>query len=90
MTNTLSQKTTTKQPDSSSERIAQQTPRENIPEVKEEAPKPSVELDNKPRNDKPKDKEDDIGKLEKLLTKMSYNRPKNFISFPIASLVPYI
>ncbi|XP_063542815.1 latrophilin Cirl isoform X3 [Cydia strobilella] len=55
-----SKKTTTRQPDSSSEREPQQSPKETLPEVQEEVPK-VVEPENRPRNDKPsKDKEEDV------------------------------
>ncbi|XP_073958866.1 calcium-independent receptor for alpha-latrotoxin isoform X5 [Choristoneura fumiferana] len=55
-----SKKTTTRQPDSSSEREPQQPPKDSLPEVPEEIPK-AVEPENRPRNDKPsKEKEDDV------------------------------
>lgn len=53
------QKTTTRQPDSSSERGPPQIPRESVPVVKEESPK-AVEADHSPRNDKP-NKEEEAG-----------------------------
>lgn len=53
------QKTTTKQPDSSSERDPPLIPRDNVPVVKEEVPK--VDPDST-RNDKPKDREEETGK----------------------------
>ncbi|XP_026317038.1 latrophilin Cirl isoform X4 [Hyposmocoma kahamanoa] len=51
-----SKKTTTKQPDSSSERDPALVPRDNVPVVKEEIPK--VDPDST-RNDKPKDREEE-------------------------------
>ncbi|KAL0810102.1 hypothetical protein ABMA28_010908 [Loxostege sticticalis] len=51
-------KTTTRQPDSSSERDPPQTPRESVPDVKEDPPK-AVETDN-PRNDKPNKEEESV------------------------------
>lgn len=56
----VASKTTTRQPDSSSEREPQQSPKETLPEVQEEVPK-AVEPENRPRNDKPsKDKDEDV------------------------------
>ncbi|XP_075986920.1 calcium-independent receptor for alpha-latrotoxin isoform X4 [Anticarsia gemmatalis] len=52
----VTKKTTTRQPDSSSERDPPQSPRESIPEVKEEVPK-VVEQDHSVKNDKPKEDE---------------------------------
>ncbi|XP_031765534.2 latrophilin Cirl isoform X2 [Galleria mellonella] len=58
----IATKTTTRQPDSSSEREPPQIPHDNKPEVKEEPPK--VESES-PRNEKPKD--DDIAVTEETI-----------------------
>ncbi|CAD0206234.1 unnamed protein product [Chrysodeixis includens] len=57
-----SKKTTTRQPDSSSEREPPQSPRDNIPDVKEEVPK-VVAVEHGPKMDKPL-KEDETSVTE--------------------------
>ncbi|XP_068624860.1 latrophilin Cirl isoform X1 [Battus philenor] len=51
-------KTTTRQPDSTSEREPSQIPRDNIPEIKEETSK-AVEPENVPKSEKPNKERDD-------------------------------
>lgn len=54
--------TSPKPPDTSSEKDQPQIPKDNKPDVKDEDTK-VIELENRPRNDKPS--KDDEGKLEK-------------------------
>lgn len=78
------QKTTTRQPDSSSERDPPQLPRENVPEVKEDSAKPEPE--SVPKNDKPiKDRDEGIGMVSLIYIILKHISFRRYFTYLMVS-----